>query len=259
MVNKLVILTLIGLLFLFVKGIAGEYVGLVNSLSLIFVGCGTLLCLFLSLGIIGVKNSIKLAFKKIDNQTLLVQKLVEYAELVYQNSEAIQGKIRSENDSYIKDGMIKVYEGILSHDEMTSTLKKKTEINYLNSEKASQNIRNLIKYPTIFGLLGTLLALVAYLNHQSQLHEFLGSPSEIIEFGLMTSIYGFVLSYFVILPLAEKMERTNEKNLMNQKIIQEAISQMAKRTNPVVIKEILTGYLGDYSGQGSDKYEYEKA
>lgn len=152
-------------------------------MSLIFVGCGTLLCLFMSLGIFGIKNSFKLAFKKIDNQTQLLQKLVEYAELVYQNSETIQGKIRSENDSYIKDGMIKVYEGILSQDKMSSTLKKKTEINFVNSEKASQNVRNLIKYPTIFGLLGTLLALVAYLNHQSQLHDFLGSPSEIIEFG----------------------------------------------------------------------------
>lgn len=42
----------------------------------------------------------------------------------------------------------------------------------------------------------------------------------------MTSIYGFVLSYFVILPLAEKIERTNEKNLMNQKIIQEMIKNL---------------------------------
>ena len=258
MINKLVVLILVALLVIFVKGISGEYVELVNSMSLIFVSTGTLLCVFLSLGLKGIKHTFKLAFRKIETQNQLILKMVEYSELIYQNSETTQNKIISEYDPYIKDGMIKVYEGILSPDEIASTMKKKSEINYINSEKMSQNVRNLIKYPTIFGLLGTLLALVAYLNHQNELHLFLGSPPEIIEFGLLSSIYGFVFSYFLILPYAEKIERVSEKTLMNQKIIQEAFTKMVKRTNPVVVKEILTGYLEDYSHQGSDKYEYDK-
>lgn len=258
MVNKLIVLTLISLLFLFTKGIAGEFVGLYNIKSLMFVGLGTLLCVFMSLGLTGVKSTLKMVFKRSEKANKLIDKLITYSELFYQSSERVQGRINGEPEGFLKNGLLKVYEGLLSTKEIEQTTRKKIEISFINSEKSAEKIRGMIKYPTIFGLKGTLLALVGYLNHSNQIHLFLGSPSEIIEFGLLSSIYGFFLSYFVILPIAEKMERANDQTVMNQKIMTEGLIHMSKRTNPAIVREILSSYIENDS-QGTKDYEYEKA
>ena len=112
-------------------------------------------------------------------------------------------------------------------------------------EKRQHNVDlafSFIKYPPLIGIIGTVIGLISYINHTTVLNEYLGSPGEIIEFTILVALYSFILSYVIFMPIVERAERLNQMDYFTNRMIIEGVILIAKRMNPIIVREILSSY-----------------
>ncbi len=89
------------------------------------------------------------------------------------------------------------------------------------------------------GLIGTLVGLI----------QMLSSINDIVSIGsgmsvaLLTTFYGAILSYIIILPLATKIEKNTKQEILNYTIFYKAIMSIAYRENPRQLEPILNSIL----------------
>ncbi len=107
-------------------------------------------------------------------------------------------------------------------------------------EQASKDIRILRTMATFapaFGMLGTLLGLVALLGDLGQSGlEYIGVA---MGFALMSTLYGLLLANLLFRPLALKLEDRSRKQLMHMNFLSDAIMMLHERQHPVLIGELM--------------------
>lgn len=90
-----------------------------------------------------------------------------------------------------------------------------------------------------FGMIGTLIGLVLMLQQMDD-------PSKIgpaMSIALITTFYGAVLANLVFLPLAGKLKKKSEDEMLTLELAQEGIVSIAAGDNPRIIEQKLHGYL----------------
>jgi chemotaxis protein MotA len=90
-----------------------------------------------------------------------------------------------------------------------------------------------------FGMIGTLIGLVLMLQQMDD-------PSKIgpaMSIALITTFYGAVLANLVFLPLAGKLKKKSEDEMLTLELAQEGIVAIAAGDNPRIIEQKLHGYL----------------
>lgn len=254
---------LIGILVLafFIKVSAGEIVSLYNKWAIIFILGGSLLCLsiidnpvrFFGILIAAYRDG-KFNSKKFNHS--MIDKLIKYSKSFYSHSEETKVGIFHEKHYFLKIALSKVKDGLQTPEEIEMILTKKAQFLY---EKRQRNIDlaySFIKYPPLIGIVGTIIGLISYINHNTALNEYLGSPGEIIEFTILVALYSFILSYIILMPVVERAERLNQMEFFTNRMIIEGTVLISKRMNPIIVREILSsykiGFIPDSSEGGSD-------
>ena len=107
-------------------------------------------------------------------------------------------------------------------------------------EEANKDIRILRTMATFapaFGMLGTLLGLVALLGGLGQSGlEYIGVA---MGFALMSTLYGLLLANLLFRPLALKLEDRSRKQLLRMNFLADAIMMLHERQHPVLIGELM--------------------
>ena len=109
-------------------------------------------------------------------------------------------------------------------------------------EKIIENIEQLSKYPPALGMMGTILGLVAVLkdiNTPTQMSNI--GPSMAI--ALITTLYGILLSNYVLQPLADNLQNRSYSDLKIRQLIAEAVILVSEGNDPVYIREVLLSFL----------------
>lgn len=102
-------------------------------------------------------------------------------------------------------------------------------------------LRTMASFAPAFGMLGTLLGLVQILHTLG--HADLAQIGSGMSFALITTLYGIVLANMVFKPLAMKMERRLQHQMVLMNVVLEGIVLLHQRCHPTMIREALTAYL----------------
>ncbi len=95
------------------------------------------------------------------------------------------------------------------------------------------------KYAPAFGMIGTLVGLVAMLSNMSD-------PSAIgagMAAALLTTMYGAIIANVVFLPLADKLAVKNEEEIVLKTIILKGVMAIQAGDNPRVVEQKLLTFL----------------
>ena len=110
------------------------------------------------------------------------------------------------------------------------------------------------RYAPAFGMIGTLIGLVAMLANMSD-------PSAIgagMAAALLTTMYGAVVANVLFLPLADKLALRSEEEVLIKSIIVKGVMSIQSGDNPRVVEQKLKTFLPP-SGRGTTDEEEEKA
>jgi len=110
-------------------------------------------------------------------------------------------------------------------------------------------LRTMATFAPAFGMLGTLFGLMQMLNTLG--NAGLASIGASMSFALITTLYGLVLANMVFKPLAMKMERHVQQQIMAMNFILEGIMLLHQRRHPMIIREALEMYLVQMETNGS--------
>jgi len=114
-----------------------------------------------------------------------------------------------------------------------------------NAEQSKvQILYTMATFAPAFGMLGTLFGLVHMLSGlgNSGLSEIGGTMA----FAMITTVYGIILSNLFFKPLAIKMERQINHQVMQLNVLMEGIVQVHQRRHPTQISETLEAYYSHH-------------
>ncbi len=109
-------------------------------------------------------------------------------------------------------------------------------------EESIDQLEVLGKYPPAFGMMGTIIGLIAVLKQ-------LGADNGIETVGpnmavaLITTLYGIFIANYIIHPISDNLHSRSQKDLKVRRIIAEGILLLNKKEDPIYVREVLLGYL----------------
>jgi len=99
-----------------------------------------------------------------------------------------------------------------------------------------------------FGMIGTLVGLVQMLANMED-PQTIGPAMAV---ALLTTLYGAVIANLIALPIADKLESKTEEERLTKELILEAIMQIHARQSPMILADILEGFLPENQRSRSD-------
>ena len=106
-------------------------------------------------------------------------------------------------------------------------------------------------YGPAFGMIGTLVGLVALLGNLSDTAA-LGAGMAV---ALVTTLYGSILANWICIPVAAKLNVYNAGEVLMKEIILEGVLSIQAGDNPAILRERLNSFLGATERRGDSQEE----
>lgn len=210
--------------------------------SLLIVCGGTLLAGAVSYSFEEVIAAIKEAVgsKKIHSYEY-ISKIEYFAELAVikrtQGDFSLENYARVESDPMIKKGLQLIADGI-SPEEIRQVLTLDYRIKFEKSKYSVKILSQLASVAPAAGLIGTVIGLVQMLGNLQNAQDL----SNGLSVALLTTLYGAVISYLCLQPLATKLEDHLESEGILLDLIVEGIVSIASGHGPQILKERLEAF-----------------
>ncbi len=213
----------------------------VPSMMIVFGGAtGAVLISFQLKEVLGVIGVIRKAFfsEQVDNAAL-IQQIVQLSQKARKEGLlAIDKEINQIEDAFLRSGMEMVVDG--TEAELIRNIME-TELSYtMSRHKRGQLILTSYgEYAPAFGMIGTLIGLIAMLQN-------LSDPSQIgggMAVALITTFYGAFAANLVFLPLAKKLKNRSEEEIITKEMIIEGVLSIQFGEHPNTIQRKLMNFL----------------
>jgi chemotaxis protein MotA len=168
----------------------------------------------------------------------MINQIVALAETARRNGLlALEYHLEEFNDSFLSEGVQMIVDGLPS-ESVEKILN--AEINAMNiRHKLGRSlIANYGKFTPAFGMIGTLVGLVLMFAHLNP--ETIGTGMAV---AILTTLYGAVVSYLLLLPIAEKLAILNDSEIQWREMILTGILAIQAGEHPRVIRMKLQTYL----------------
>ena len=132
---------------------------------------------------------------------------------------------------YIADGY--------DHDFIRESLERERDLMLERLQDGQRIFKAIGDAAPAFGMIGTLVGLVAMLANMSDPSKI--GPSMAI--ALLTTLYGAVIANLVCLPIADKLELKSKIEDVNLTLILDGVMQLRDSKSPALVREMLTSYL----------------
>lgn len=139
----------------------------------------------------------------------------------------IQKEAAAESDQFLRQGLILAVDGV-TPDIINRILTADTAAMIERHGSGAAVLRRAADIAPSMGLIGTLIGLVQMLGQLSDPDKI--GPSMAV--AILTTFYGAILSYMVLSPLANKLERTSATELLLRKVYTAAVLSIARQENP---------------------------
>lgn len=189
-----------------------------------------------------------LAIMKVFNKALktpefntgeIIDKVIELANVARREGLlALEEAVDEVNDDFLKKGVMLIVDG--TDPEMVKNILETELMNMMDRHAKGKGIFDALGgLMPAFGMIGTLVGLVAMLNN-------LSDPSAIgpaMAVALLTTFYGSLFANLIWIPIAGKLAtRSGEEALVKQVMIEGLLSIQAGE-NPRIIEEKLKAFL----------------
>jgi chemotaxis protein MotA len=185
------------------------------------------------------KVLMKTVFVKSQDSRAIVASLVEFAVVARRDGIlALENHIDDKTDPFIATGIRMAVDGA-DPELIEKLLQADIEMMSERHKFGKQTLDLFGKYAPAFGMIGTLVGLVAMLANMSD-------PAAIgpgMACALLTTLYGAVLANMVFLPLADKLSIYSKKELQARLLILQGVMAIQSGDNPRIVEQKLNVFL----------------
>jgi len=242
------IATVIGLILAFVAivgsivftGMMGMFVDAASATVVVMGTIATTLISFPLVRLAGLpKVVMKALFAKSTDIDALIAQLVGFAEVARRDGIlSLENHMHDVEDEFIVRGVQMAVDG--TDPELIEAIMETDLENMAQRHQEGKKILDTAgRYAPAFGMIGTLIGLVAMLGNMSD-------PSGIgagMAVALLTTLYGAILANAVFLPLADKLAVRNEEEMLVKTIVLKGVMSIQAGDNPRVVAQKLKTFL----------------
>lgn len=174
---------------------------------------------------------------RLDRYIRLIVSFATRARSGLLNLEAELPRIKNH---FLQDGIQMLVDGY-SSEEIKEMLESR--INYREARELSESqiFRTMAKFSPAFGMIGTLIGLIAMLlNMNAENIDELGPKMAL---ALVTTFYGLILANLVFKPIALKLERKTEEAVLLMTMITDSVIMIQKSWHPQKVEDYLNSYV----------------
>ena len=169
----------------------------------------------------------------------LIADMVSYAEVARRDGIlSLESRCKEIDDPFIVRGVQMAVDG--TDPELIEQIMEAELENLIERHEAGKGLFDTIgKYAPAFGMIGTLIGLVAMLANMDD-------PSKIgsgMAVALLTTLYGAVFANIVALPIADKLARRSAGEVLVKTIIIKGVMSIQSGDNPRVVEQKLKTFL----------------
>ena len=180
-----------------------------------------------------------------------ITQMVELAELARRDGIlALENSTDQMEDELLITGVKMAVDG--TDPELIETVMEAELDNMIVRHDAGKGLLDTMgRYAPAFGMIGTLIGLVAMLANMSD-------PSKIgsgMAAALLTTMYGAILANVMFLPIADKLALKNEEEILIKTIVIKGVMAIQSGDNPRVVEQQLLTFLppGDRAAASAEK------
>jgi chemotaxis protein MotA len=211
--------------------------------GLVLVMCGTLSAMLLSFSVTELKRVFfiftQIFFRNERHLSSVALDIIKFCQ-----ESRISGfneqKARAVHP-FITDCLVLINDGY-SSDDMREMLTMRIQT-YQNKEFNDIGIiKSMVKYPPAFGMIGTVIGLIAMMVGMSSSAgmENVG-PSMAI--ALTTTLYGLLISNFIFKPIADNLAGRSERNLTLRNMVMECMILANEKKSLIIIQDVANSFL----------------
>lgn len=172
--------------------------------------------------------------------SVMAQQLMDIAVLARKKGFLILSQLESElaRDPHLAKAVQIVTDGY-GGDDVERALSQEIDSLAQRHRRAASILRRAAETAPAMGLIGTLVGLV-------QMLADLSSPETIgpaMALALLTTFYGAIMGMVVLSPMAAKLERNSNEEVLNRVLILTAMSSIARQENPRRLEMMLNSEL----------------
>jgi chemotaxis protein MotA len=151
---------------------------------------------------------------------------------------SLEADINEIEDEFLKNGLQMAVDGA-NEDTIREILSNEVYFMRERHKFGYEILNSMGIYSPAMGLIGTLIGLV-------QMLQKLNNPKEIgpsMAVALITTFYGAILANLIFIPLAGKLKRKSEKELLFKEACIDGIVSLAKGENPRILESRLLSFF----------------
>lgn len=185
---------------------------------------------------------LRIAKKMPDNKELTVQQLIQLSITAQKSPMALLEASNNRSlNPYLRDGLELMMSGF-SRTDLEDIMAERIVRDREREEVYGGLLRTLSKYPPAFGLVGTVLGLVAVMRSVATGADA-GEVGLQMALALVATLYGLILTNFVLVPMSENLFNKSALNMANRELLLEGLLMIHDKRSPVVVQEKLNSYL----------------
>ena len=215
-----------------------------DLLSIIIVLGGTLSVSIMTHGFMNTLKICGLFFKVFTaqkyNSVGITRELVDISKKHYYGQLKPQD-ISDNHHPFILDG-VKLLQNKFDAEKMQTLMGSMVLERQEGHEKMVEKIEIIAKYPPAFGMMGTIIGLVAVLK-QINSPDNMSTIGPSMALALVTTLYGILLSNYVLQPIADNLHIRSHRDIKIRQLIAEGIILMSQGHDPIYIREVLLSHL----------------
>jgi len=167
----------------------------------------------------------------------LIDTSLELAEIARKNGVLALESVEIKN-LFFKRGIKLCVDGHPA-DVIRSAMLRDMELSIHRNEEGSHIFSAIGDSAPAFGMIGTLVGLVQMLSAMDDPKSI--GPAMAV--ALLTTLYGAIIANLIALPISDKLESKTEEERLTKELILEAIMQIQARQSPMILADILEGFL----------------
>jgi chemotaxis protein MotA len=190
--------------------------------------------------VLGLRKVLKkVLFTKGDDTTAIVRTFVDFTKKARTDGLlSLEGGTKNLRDDFMKRGVQLVVDGFDS--EFIRGMLE-TEIGFIRERhKVGQEIFNSLgTYAPAFGIIGTVLGMILLLKGVDDVSAI---PKR-MALALAAAFYGLTLGYLLFYPMAGKLRRRSEEELLVKEIVIRGVLLLQSGVSPSIMESNLKAYL----------------
>lgn len=207
---------------------------------------GLIISVFISYRSIGAMYLIQTIFEVLTRSVFLPKyialRFTDYSKIV--SKEGFVGLEKEiaklDNSSQIEKSALEMLVAGYSKEDIKYIIENNTIERLDRLRDNVKLLKNLASYSPAFGMIGTVVGLIAMLHNMG---DDIASIGPSMSVALITTLYGVALNMTIFTPLAEKTRRQLELLTVNYKIIIDGVVYLHEKRNYVFMRDALNAHL----------------